>query len=48
MLIVDPATGAMYNLPDSVNVKLNSESVTLRSIDDLTAQQREKLVRLDQ
>ena len=50
MLIVDPATGAMYKLPPEVTVKLQSqdtdESLTIMSVDGLTVAQRERLVRL--
>jgi uncharacterized protein YceK len=46
MLIVDPATGAMYSLPDRVDVSLaetvtsvQGESLTIATIDSLTAEQ---------
>jgi len=51
MLIVDPITGAMYNLPARVDVSLDSQSVsidsgvlTIASIDSLSPQQLAKLV----
>lgn len=50
MLVVDPATGAMYNLPERVNVSLGNpisyipENLTIASIDDLTEDQRARLV----
>lgn len=51
MLIVDPATGAMYNLPERVDVSLdvqssaiNSDTLTIASIDALTSQQKSRLV----
>jgi len=54
MLIVDPATGAMYNLPNRVDVELNAEMAaaeasefTIASIDTLTDAQRSALVALD-
>lgn len=54
MLIVDPATGAMYNLPERVDVSLdaeqsaaiNSDTLTIASIDTLTSQQKAKLVQI--
>ena len=51
MLIVDPATGAMYNLPERVDVSLDpqsalvaSDTLTIASIDALTSEQKSKLV----
>jgi len=49
MLIVDPATGAMYKLPPEVSVVLStrdSDSLTVLSIDELSLAQREQLVPL--
>jgi len=52
MLIVDPLTGAMYALPDSVEVSGQStvstrgSTLTIASMDTLTPGQRAKLVRL--
>jgi hypothetical protein len=53
MLIVDPATGAMYNLPDQVSGALNQQAagkpveLTIGSIEQLSADQVSKLVRLN-
>jgi len=53
MLIVDPATGAMYNLPERVDVLLDAQStsigsdtLTIASIDALTVQQKAELVQI--
>jgi hypothetical protein len=52
MLIVDPLTGAMYALPENVEIpgsstaSANGRSLTVASIDTLTTEQRSKLVRL--
>jgi hypothetical protein len=52
MLIVDPASGAMYRLPESVTIYAtsltsnDSNSLTIASIDTLSTEQRKKLVRL--
>jgi len=53
MLIVDPATGAMYNLPDRVDISLDQElankspnSLTIATLDSLTQEQRELLVKI--
>lgn len=53
MLIVDPLTGAMYNLPDRVEVSLDQpvasnghDSLTIASIDSLSADQIARLVKL--
>jgi hypothetical protein len=51
-LIVDPLTGAMYKLPETVNVSTKStashsqRTLTIASIDTLTSEQRGTLVRL--
>lgn len=55
LLIVDPATGAMFKLPETVNVSLNS-SVSQKSIEDntliiatvdsLTEEQKGQLIRI--
>lgn len=54
MLVVDPLTGAMYNLPERVDVSLGDpisqniqEQLTIASIDDLTELQKSRLVRID-
>lgn len=54
MLIVDPATGAMYKLPKTVDVTLSEavssshlSSLTVASVDSLTDKQREQLVKLN-
>jgi hypothetical protein len=51
MLIVDPATGAMYNLPDRVDVSLDQQGASasldtlkITTIDTLNYEQRSKLV----
>lgn len=50
MLIVDPATGAMYNLPERVDVSLDrseqEKEITIATIDSLTDEQKERLVAL--
>jgi len=49
MLIVDPATGAMYNLPDRVDVPLSEEgtdTITIATIDSLTEEQKALLVKI--
>ena len=51
MLIVDPATGAMYNLPERVDVSQQVGStadatLTIASINTLTDEQRSKLIKL--
>ncbi len=53
MLIVDPLSGAMYKLPEVVNVSLdadkhsNNSELKVLSLNDLTAEQKAKLVRLN-
>lgn len=54
MLIVDPATGAMYNLPARVDVSLDapltdtsSKKITIATIDSLDPEQLANLVRLN-
>ncbi len=53
MLIVDPATGAMYNLPDRVDVSLDqsvandkNDSITVATIDSLTGEQIKRLKKI--
>ncbi|MGF1773469.1 hypothetical protein L4C42_14270 [Vibrio wakamikoensis] len=53
MLIVDPATGAMFSLPESVMIDMNSDDsinddkeLKITSINELTDEQKKKLVRL--
>ncbi len=53
MLIVDPATGAMYNLPDRVDISLDADtalnptdSLNIATIDLLTLEQKELLVKI--
>lgn len=54
MLIVDPATGAMYNLPERIDVSLDSQAalsssdtITIASIDTLTSVQKATLVQIN-
>lgn len=54
MLIVDPATGAMFNLPEHVQVSLDAQSTSitpnqliLGSIESLNDEQRAKLIRIN-
>lgn len=52
MLIVDPATGAMYNLPDRVDISIDqsqasreiNRDITVASIDALSDQQVSRLI----
>ncbi|WOT03992.1 hypothetical protein [Shewanella youngdeokensis] len=53
MLIVDPATGAMYNLPERVDISLDQDitlnqvdTLTISTIDSLTPEQKELLVKI--
>lgn len=53
MLVVDPATGAMWKLPQQVNNSLNEQTagvsnakLTIALIEDLSSEQREQLVKL--
>ena len=53
MLIVDPATGAMYNLPKRIDVSLDQpvsihqeEKITIASIETLSSEERDQLVKL--
>ena len=54
MLVVDPATGAMYNLPERVDVSLGNpisyvpEKISIASIDDLSEDQRSRLVLIEE
>ena len=55
MLIVDPITGAMYKLPDRVDIALDDQAASSRdsvdvvfaSLDSLTEEQRTQLVRVN-
>lgn len=54
MLIVDPATGAMYNLPNRVDISLSpavagaeQDSLTIATIDSLTPEQRAELIPIE-
>jgi len=55
MLVIDPATGAMYNLPSVADVTLEEglvedekvDAVTLTTIDTLSAIEKNQLVRID-
>ena len=51
MLIVDPATGAMYNLPERVDASLDASadaretgSLRIASVNDLTEAEKSRLV----
>lgn len=53
MLIVDPATGAMYNLPKRVDVSLDQsvsvrqeDQITIASIETLSSEERDRLVKI--
>lgn len=53
MLIVDPATGAMYSLPDRIDVSLDqsspstpSDTLTIKTIDSLSEEEKNLLVML--
>jgi len=53
MLIVDPATGAMYNLPKRVDVSLDQsvsmrqkDQITIASIETLSREERDQLVKI--
>lgn len=47
-LIVDPMTGAMYKLPETIQADLNDNTHALKiiSIDTLTQEQKNKLIRI--
>ena len=45
MLIVDPATGAMWTLPKRVDVSLDQQ-LAIVDINDITDEQREQLIKL--
>lgn len=59
MLIIDPATGAMYKLPDTVDLALNPDaalatdnvtedsSLTIITVDDLDEAQQSQLEKID-
>jgi hypothetical protein len=53
MLIIDPLTGAMYRLPNDVNISLdadkhsNNNQLRILPISELSARQKEKLIRLN-
>jgi hypothetical protein len=52
LLIVDPATGAMYKLPDRVDISMDEQAATMQqsvdilfaTVDSLSARQRSQLV----
>jgi hypothetical protein len=53
MLVIDPATGAMYNLPDRVDISLDAnvstrdpQEVHITTIDTLTLEELERLERV--
>ncbi|VAW87261.1 hypothetical protein MNBD_GAMMA16-363 [hydrothermal vent metagenome] len=54
MLIVDPATGAMYKLPDRIDISLDAQSakvgtaetLTIATIDSLTEEQLSRLKKI--
>lgn len=53
MLIVDPATGAMYNLPKRVDVSLDQsvsihqeDQITIASIETLSREERDQLIKI--
>jgi uncharacterized protein YceK len=55
MLVVDPATGAMYRLPERIDVSLGRsissyipEKLTIAAIDDLSEDQRSRLVLIEE
>ena len=55
MLIVDPLTGAMYKLPNNVNITLSEQAeatltaiqIHFTTIDSLDAEQRARLERMN-
>ena len=54
MLIVDPATGAMYNLPDRVDINLDQDAssddqmtLNIDTFESLSPQQIARLVPID-
>ena len=48
MLIVDPATGAMFSLPKTVSAELeNSDALTISSLDSLSEEEKQLLVKLN-
>ena len=53
MLIVDPLTGAMYKLPESISVSLDGSSpaeadeITIKTIDNLSNEEKQSLVRIN-
>lgn len=49
LLIVDPATGAMFKLPEEFAVDLNHSTagLTVMSIDNLSEEQKSKLISLN-
>ncbi|MGR5451941.1 hypothetical protein ACP3V3_19705 [Vibrio sp. PNB22_3_1] len=50
ILIVDPATGAMFSLPEKVSIEMTESAtagtVEIRSIETLSSEQREQLIKL--
>jgi len=54
MLIVDPATGAMYNLPNRIDVSLDpaiastaQEQLTIAAFDSLSEDEKTKLIKIN-
>jgi len=54
LLVIDPATGAMYNLPKNISVTLDESvsqnqihDITIASIENLTSAQRAQLVKIN-
>lgn len=54
MLIVDPATGAMYNLPSRIDVSLDQaiavadqNKITIAAFDSLSAEEKSNLIRVN-
>ncbi|WP_371372806.1 hypothetical protein [Thalassotalea aquiviva] len=53
MLIVDPATGAMYSLPERVDISLDqniaqqsADTLTIATIDSLSHEEKEQLIKI--
>ncbi|QSX37365.1 hypothetical protein [Shewanella sedimentimangrovi] len=53
LLIVDPATGAMYKLPDTVSIAMDTkasddkqEALSITTVDNLTEEQKKSLIPL--
>ena len=54
LLVVDPATGAMYNLPERVDVSLDEavsvnsqEEIIIATVDSLSDEDKDRLVKLN-